>query len=268
MRITMSKSNNEENKASLPSVIGVLGSKGGVGATTFAVNLATALSTDDGQVVLLDANLQQPDAALMLAASIEYSLVDLIMRSAAVEKKIFEACSTIIPSSNGLRLITPPMDGSAAASCNLSQVAECLQQVAPFAKTFVVDLPKHLDRHLVTTIDMCGFVLLVVEANMASIAASKRWLANFEDLGYQRDKIIIVANRVGGKLKFVEQQLFMSFDGYKILGIANAYSAIEQCSIEGVPIVLKQPRDSYSKCVKMIARTLRETVKEKMASAS
>src|SRR5438105_3154382 len=47
-------------------VIGVLGVKGGAGATTIAINLAFAMSKRYGSATLIDANLQQPDTAAML----------------------------------------------------------------------------------------------------------------------------------------------------------------------------------------------------------
>lgn len=257
MRVTVSEIETQETFEMHKSVIGILGSKGGIGATTFAINLACALSMEEKQperVVLIDGNLQQPDAALMLAAQTEYSLVDLIKRSDAIEKKVFNVCSTNVSGSNGLRLISPPLDGSAAASNTLSEVVGCLPALTNFANTLIIDLPKHLDRHLVTTLDACDYIFVVLEANMASIAAAKRWLSIFEDLGYAQEKVFLVANRLGGKLKFVEQQLFMSFDGLRISSIPNAYSVSEACSIEGVPIVIKHPREAYSKAIKTVAQ--------------
>lgn len=48
-----------------PRVVGVAGGKGGVGATTLAVNLAVALASEGQRVMVVDADLHRPDAALL-----------------------------------------------------------------------------------------------------------------------------------------------------------------------------------------------------------
>jgi len=239
------------------SIIGVLGSKGGVGATTFAINLSTALSllSKSGSVVLVDANFQQPDVALMLAAKTDYSLIDLLQKP-AIERKVFEACSMRIADSNDLRILSAPLDGSAQGRTNLTEVATRLPQLANFADLILIDLPKNLDRHLVTTLDACDYVVLVAEATVASIAATRRLVAICAELGYPQEKILVVANRCGGKLKFVEQQLFMSFDGMSIFAVPNAYLLNETCAIEGVPMVINHAKDKYSKAIKTFALQL------------
>jgi len=236
------------------TIIGILGSKGGVGATTLAVNLSSALSLESrkGSVLLIDANFQQPDVALVLAAKTDYSLIDLVQKT-VIEPRVFAACSTPVADSNDLRVLSAPLDGSAQARINLSQLADCLPQLSNFADLLILDLPKNLDRHLVTTLDACDFIVLVAEANIASIAATRRLLGICAELGYPQEKILVVANRCGGKLKFVEQQLFMSLDGLPVFSLPNAYLLNETCAIEGVPMVIKHAKDKYSRAVKTLA---------------
>src|SRR5580658_8825890 len=51
----------QAERAVAPPVVGVLGAKGGSGATTIAVNLAVAIASMRVRTTLIDANLQQPD---------------------------------------------------------------------------------------------------------------------------------------------------------------------------------------------------------------
>jgi pilus assembly protein CpaE len=260
MNFSVTAMNNLTAVSLKKTVIGVLGSKGGVGATTVAINLAAALSLESKQThnrpfVLLDANLQQPDIALLLGTQPEHTLVDL-MRTDAIEQKVFDACSAVVPGTNGLRIVSAPLDGTAASTTNLSRLAACLPGISAYANGLVIDLPKNLDRHLVTTVDACDIILLVIEANVASIAAAKRWSGFFDQLGYPSEKLCLVANRCGGKLQFIEQQLFKSFDGSTIFSLPNAFSLIETSAIEGVPMVVKHPKEKYSKSMKLLAGQL------------
>lgn len=237
------------------AIVAVLGSKGGVGATTLAINLAAALSekiTDDA-VTLVDANLQQPDAALMLACEPANSVVELFKRAGSLEEQIIDACRCHLSSISKVKLVSPPLDGSAASQNNLSELVKVLPPIASCSNGVVLDVPKNLDRYLVTMLDKATVIVVVLEPNVASIAATKRWLAAFEDLGYPSSRILLAANRLGGKFKFVEEKLFSSFNGYEIVSIPNAYSVSESCAIAGAPIVTRYPKDNYSKATRVLA---------------
>ncbi len=237
------------------AVIAVLGSKGGVGSTTLSINLAAALGEriSDDAITLVDANLQQPDAALVLACEPQHSVVELFKRAGSLEDQIIEACRCQLSCTATLKLVTPPLDGSAASQNNLSQLVQIIPAIGSMSNGIVIDLPKNLDRYLVSMLDLANVIVLVLEPNLASIAATKRWLAAFDDLGYPRERVLLAANRLGGKFKFVEEKLFNSFPGYEIASVPNAYSVSESCAIAGAPIVVKYPKDSYAKAMRLVA---------------
>lgn len=241
--------------------LGIVGAKGGVGTTTLAVNLAYTLSksADPGQVVtLIDCNLQQPDAALMLSCQPAHSIVEMFLRANHLDRHTVEACSLPLDFSSNLRLMTPPLDGSATTTYSLTDIAECLPVVSEFSKLNILDIPNRLDKHLVNLLDACDLIALVIEPNMTSIAAGKRWLKNFADLGYHDDNLLIVVNRMGGKLKYIEQQVNKSFPGIDLLNLPSVYSQAENCAIEGLPLTLKSPKDSYAKAIQTLAVSVKE----------
>src|SRR5436305_831516 len=89
--VPLPKAPSQQTAVRKAPVIGVLGVKGGVGATTIAVNLAFAMSKRFGSATLIDANLQQPDTALMLGRESNYSLIDLMQRQ-ELSREVFDAC--------------------------------------------------------------------------------------------------------------------------------------------------------------------------------
>lgn len=236
------------------AVVGILGSKGGTGATTLAVNLAADLSRCLRQhqpVCLLDANLQQPDAALYLNCSPENSLTELLSRSRNLEPQTVEACK--ISAGQNLRLISPPVDGSAATRKDKDELSACLPHIAKSSSITLIDLPGSLDKSLVMLLDQCLLIILVVEPNVASIAATRRWLDVFSDLDYPDSKILLAANRLGSKAKLVETQLSSAFERYSLFRIPNAFKAIEASQIEGVAYICANPRDPYARAVSTLS---------------
>lgn len=262
--LSYKKNKTEETKIE-GALVGILGSKGGTGATTLAVNLATDLSRSmcrGSQVCLVDANLQQPDAALYLNSRSENTLCELLSRSANLEVQTIEACKIPVGSGHNLRLISPPVDGSAATHMNKDELSTCLPQVAKTSSITIVDLPRRLEKSLVMLLDQCHFVVLVVEPNVASIAAAKRWLEVFNDLEYSDTKIILAANRLGSKAKLLETQLSNSFERHSIFKIPNAFKAIETSQIEGVALADFNPKDPYTKAINAISLELLRRMKQ------
>ena len=239
-------------------VIGVLGAKGGVGATTISINLAAALALTATKeaVSLLDANLQQPDAACLLNCHPRYSLLDLTLRT-AIDTEVIAACSENIvlePAklANQFRLFSPPLDASQALQVSLADVSRLLGIFKELPGTCVVDLPRSVNLDLVSMFDLCDCIVLVLEPTVTALAAARRWFDVFQDLGIGNDRLVAVLNRSGGKLKEIEKQLSTELNGVRLLRLPNAYEACESASIEGVPVVAKYPRLAFSKAMEDI----------------
>jgi pilus assembly protein CpaE len=244
-------------------VIGVLGAKGGVGATTIAINLASALVAEFGASTLLDSNLQQPDAANILGADVKYSLLDLLARK-EFSADILDACSNTIDGAANLKLLTAPTSGQGGLQTTLSQVAECLDSVRKFSGSWVVDLPKYLDRHLVTMVDRCNVMLIVFEPTIAGVAAARRWLRLLADLEYPEERTLLVINRSGSKLRIAEKEITTALSNMAVFKIPNAYEMAEECTAIAAPVVVKFPGSAYSRAIKGLAKQIVTVLNEQV----
>ncbi|MBY0545793.1 MAG: P-loop NTPase [Candidatus Obscuribacterales bacterium] len=237
------------------AAVGVVSAKGGCGATTIALNLAAALAKHHGASALLDANLQNPDAAVLLGREPRHSLVDLVTRHHEMDAAMIEACSAPIfdgTSSGTCRLLSAPADGSGARATNLSRMAECLESLRSFEQYYVVDLPGHLDKHLVTMLDRLDHIFLVFDATISGVAASKRWLNIFAELEYPEAKITAVLNRSGGRFKSIEDDLpaLLARSCFKL---PNAFFLSQDCASSGIPAVVRAPREKFAVAVSELA---------------
>jgi len=77
------------------SVIGVTGGKGGVGKTTVAVNIACALADMGHKVALVDADVDAPNAAILLGMALEKS-VDVFITMPLIDESKCNSCGACV----------------------------------------------------------------------------------------------------------------------------------------------------------------------------
>lgn len=239
-----------EGNTKMKLSLGVLGAKGGSGASTLALNLGIALSRSNKSSTVVDANLQQPDLVIQLGQEPQHSMLEFLARSQDVDNAIFQACSLTVSDSNGrCSLMSPPASGEASSQSTLTRMAESMPAFFKHSDFLIFDLPKNLDRHLVNLLDKLDLILLVFEGTVSSVAAAKRWQKIFFELGYPAEKVLLVLNRAGSKTLAVEKDLEQLLKSESIHKVPNAFRLGQECCNSGKPALLKNPQDKYSVAV-------------------
>lgn len=236
-------------------VVGVLGAKGGCGTTTIALNLTAAVARRVS-CSLIDANLQNPDSSVLLGRHAKYSLVDLIKRHHELNPALLTACSSVL--CEQARFFCGPTDGSGTQTTNLSGLAECMISLRCLGGFYVLDLPGHLDKHLVTMLDNVDLILLTFEATIASVACVRRWLNIFAELGYVQEKYRLVLNRAGGRLRSVESDL-PALLGQPFIEVPNAFMLLQDSEVDGEAGVIRRPRERFAVAMNQLANIVIET---------
>ena len=239
------------------SIIGILGAKGGVGATTLAINLSVSIATNHGSTTFVNANLQQPDAAVMLGQRPKYNLLDLLSKTGDLQKEISSSCrSPLCDRLDNCFLLTPPLSGEAVLKTNLSQLSQCMRSLSSDARYWIIDLPKAIDSHLISVLDSCDLIVLVLEATAGAVANARRWLNVFDDLNYQRTNIAVVANRAGSKAGLLEDELREMMGDSSVLAVPNSSALCRAASLQATPASLLSPKDRYSRAITDLARNI------------
>ena len=240
-------------------IIGVVGAKGGVGATTLSVELAAVLALSYGHTTVVDGDLQHADVWSALGCTSEYSVEDLVERIDGLDESVFSACcSSPFPQASKLRVLGQAVNAAAIPKINLTDLARVVQKCSLYTEFFLLDLPRHIDKHLVTAADLCDTIVLVFEATVAGVTMVTRWLSLFHELGYEDDRIICVLNRAGGKYTTVEKELHRCLGERDIVRIPNASSILWECAARPVPAVLAYASHPYSRAVARLAERLQQ----------
>jgi pilus assembly protein CpaE len=183
-----------EGKKKRGKIVDVIGSKGGVGTTTVAVNLATSLAGLEGSpsVALIDMNLLFGEIPLFLD-------VKSLFNWGEVARNISRLDSTYLMSIlskhvSGVHVLPSPtgLDGVNVATPEIiEKLLELMQNVFDF---IVIDGGQSLDDVSLKVLEASDTVFLVAILSLPCLTNLKRLLWTFQKLGYPPEenvKIII-----------------------------------------------------------------------------
>ncbi|HEY1752637.1 MAG TPA: cellulose synthase operon protein YhjQ/BcsQ [Caulobacteraceae bacterium] len=158
----------------------VMGSVGGCGATTIAIELATALARRDGaqRVALVDLNLVDGAAAAYLGATPAMHLAEASSAPDRIDAALLGAFSVRVD--EGVDLLAAPRDAKAFARVSQTAVCRVLDVACQVYDWIVVDLPRH---HQPWTLDVLAGsdeVLVVSELTVPALLSARSLAAEIE----------------------------------------------------------------------------------------
>ncbi len=189
-------------KAVKGKIFTVFGAKGGVGTTTIAVNLATAMAQFKGNpsVALVDMNLHSGDVPLFLNMKSVFNWVEVARNISRLDATYL---MTILQkhASDVHVLPAPVVVGEDAGMDHefLTKVERVLDLMRSIFDYVVIDggqLLGHISTYLIGISDK---VLLVTIPSLPGIINSKRLLDAFRDLGYPSLNTLVIMNRYNQK---------------------------------------------------------------------
>ena len=179
------------------TLVFVLGVRGGVGATTVAVNTAWQLaSRQERWVMLVDLDLQNGDAALQLDAVPNNALCEAFEDPTRVDKLFLErAAIHVVPRLDLLASLEPLGE---ATAYNETAVLSLLEMLLDRYRFVVVELPTNLAAiRLMRSVPMFSTWLLVSSGTLTSAREVARW-RNIIGPTTSKRTILYVLNQHGG----------------------------------------------------------------------
>jgi len=215
-------------------IINVIGSKGGVGTTTVAVNLAASLvrsSSNPESVVLMDMNSLFGEIPIFLNMQPEFNWAEVARNISRLDSHYL--MSILSKHKNGLYILPSPtgLDGMGVSTPEfIERILGLMKQVFDF---IVIDGGQSLDEVSLKILEMTDFLCLIAILSLPCLTNVKRLLRTFEKLGYPRnEQIRIIINRYHKKslisLKDAETALDQKISGLIDNDYPNTMSAINQ----------------------------------------
>lgn len=244
----------------LGKVITVFSTKGGVGKTVVATNLAVSLAQATGtKVVLLDLDLQFGDVGVMLKLHPEHTIYDCLPIADDLDKETLEGLLT--PHTSGVKALLAPLEPELADLVEPSKLEKILGALREYADYIIIDTPASFNDHVLTVIDQTDQICLIVTMDIPSVKNTKLCLQTLTSLGYSLQRVKLVINKaetnVGLRQAEIEKALEMK-TSITIPTDRNVPLSINK----GVPLVLDSPRAAASKCLRDLTKLLESTTEE------
>ena len=152
-------------------VVGVMGGRGGAGATVLAAALARTAARSRLDVVLIDADPLGGGVDLTLGAEDAPGLrwPDLAPARGVLDT---DALATDLPVIDGVRVVT--WDRSQSDAVPPEAMRAVMDAAIRMADLVVIDLPRAVDQSATLALQACGTVLLVVSADVQASVAAQR----------------------------------------------------------------------------------------------
>jgi pilus assembly protein CpaE len=191
--------------------ITVFSTKGGVGKTTVALNLALALrELTRRRVVVVDLDLLSGNLGLMAGVVWKRTIKDLVDDVSNVDKEMLDAYCVEHPT--GIRILPAPLQPDFASLVQAEQVQKVLDLMSQVFNYVIVDAPTYLHDTVLPALEESHEIIVVTTLDLASIQNMKQCLDLLTRLS-MRAKVKVVVNRVGYtgglKIKDLENEMGM-----------------------------------------------------------
>jgi pilus assembly protein CpaE len=146
-------------------LIAVLGAKGGVGATTVAVNLAEAVARTSGNALLIDLHLGVGDSAVFLGVEPRFTVIEALENTHRLDAAFLRGL--LVHTKSGLELLgsTPRV---VQGTVDPQRVRTLLEFALTFSTCTILDLPRQ-DLGLLESLDATTSIFVVVNQELPTL---------------------------------------------------------------------------------------------------
>lgn len=240
------------------SITTLFSTKGGIGTTMVAANLAVSMKAhlNVDSVALADFDAQSSGAAHVLGMKADKSIADLL-RAPRLDSTALQM--NLLRHSSGLAVLAQPEDLSSFEAMTPAQAGGVIDALSSSHDAVVVDAPHSFDEVSLEVLDRSNTIVLLAELSIPSIRAARRALEVFDRLHFTDvpDRVKVVVNRYTGTRGFITlDQLFEALQVRAFHTIQNDYRRVFASVNAGRALCLDDPDAQASKDIIALAAKL------------
>ena len=232
-------------------VLTVFGAKGGIGKSTIATNIASAIAQEtDLSVLIMDLDTRFGDIAIMMDIEPRFTVSDLAGSIDVLDRETFR--SALMEHDSGVSVLSAPEHPSEWRNISADQMTELIQFGARLFDYVILDTPGTLNDIVATAIEVAHKVLVVSSLDMASIKDTAYMLDLLEAEGVPSDRLLLTINQVNraNTIKTADVHRVVHHEVYYEVAYDEQ---ILRASQVGQPVVLAKPKSRPSKQFRELA---------------
>ena len=216
-------------------VFAFIGAKGGVGTTTIAVNIASALATVlSSRTLVADLHLAHGDASLFLGAEPRFSIVDAIQNPHRLDTAFFR--SLVTKTKAGPDLLASS-DRPVAGAIDPRGVSAVIEFAAKHYEYIVLDVARS-DTAILDGLGAVSRITIVANQELATVRSASRIAATLRQR-YGRDRVQIVVSRYDKTAEIAREDVAKAVGSSVNHFFPSDYRLAVQALNVGRPLVLE-----------------------------
>jgi len=237
-------------------VISVIGSRGGVGSTSIAVNLGCNLAQDPSHTVaLVDLDLALGDADVALDLVPDYTLADVALNIDRLDMTFLRR--SLCKHACGLSVLPHPVQMEDVSLIHEDHLGRVIGLLRASYSHLIFDLSKRFTPTDLTAMRMSDAVLLVCQLELTSLRNVVRMLHTFGQEEVLAEKIKVVVNRVGSEDSEISLKKAEETIGKPIFWqVPNDYRAMFGSRNAGEPLLVHAPKSKTQQSLLGLAEAL------------
>lgn len=250
--------NQKTDKATFSSkVISVFGTKGGVGKTTLAINLATSLAKCRKKVAILDFDLQFGDVGIFLDIDKADTIAELVQENTSLDINSIKGYMNI--HSTGVSVLLAPKSPEYAELIKSGSLEKIINSLKNYFDYLIIDLPPAFNDISILALEHSSAVLFITNLDISSLKNTRVAFDIISSLGFL-EKVIVVVNKEGiSSITPKDAQKILNKNIYSI--IINDNKVAVNALNRGIPIVLDSPKSSIATAINNLAKKIIEDIK-------
>jgi pilus assembly protein CpaE len=234
-------------------VITVFSTKGGAGKSVLAANLAVVLARrrPDKPVVLVDADLQFGDVAVMLKLAPQHTIVDAVGSLDRLDPQLLTQF-LMRHDQSGLLILPAPLEPSFADQISAAEMVQIVRILRTFCSAVIIDTPAYFNEVVLGLIEESDQVLLIAGMDIPNIKNVKIGLQTLRLLNVPMTKLHLVLNRANSKVKLDVSEVERTLQ-IKAEALIPSDVVVPQSVNKGTPVVLDAPKSGVAKSIEQLA---------------